>query len=94
MTERVPSRPIRVALADDAVLLREALAAALTAAGFDVVGQAADVPELLRIVDEHNPDVVVIDVRMPPTHSTEGLEAAKRLANPTGDRDLVVVAIR
>ena len=79
MTEREPSRPIRVALADDAVLLREALAAALTAAGFDVVGQAADVPELLRIVDEHNPDVVVVDVRMPPTHSTEGLEAAKRL---------------
>ncbi len=79
MTEREPSLPIRVALADDAVLLREALAAALTAAGFDVVGQAADVPELLRIVDEHNPDVVVVDVRMPPTHSTEGLEAAKRL---------------
>ena len=79
MTERGPDRPIRVALADDAVLLREALAAALTAAGFDVVGQAADVPELLRIVDEHSPDVVVVDVRMPPTHSTEGLEAAKRL---------------
>ena len=79
MTEREPSLPIRVALADDAVLLREALAAALTAAGFDVVGQAADVPELLRIVDVHNPDVVVVDVRMPPTHSTEGLEAAKRL---------------
>ena len=79
MTEREPSQPIRVALADDAVLLREALAAAVTAAGFDVVGQAADVPELLRIVDEHDPDVVVVDVRMPPTHSTEGLEAAKRL---------------
>jgi DNA-binding NarL/FixJ family response regulator len=79
MTEREPPRPIRVALADDAVLLREALAAALTAAGFDVVGQAADVPELIRIVDEHQPDVVVVDVRMPPTHSTEGLEAAKRL---------------
>lgn len=79
MTELQTSRPIRVALADDAVLLREALAAALTAAGFDVVGQAADVPELLRIVDDHRPDVVVVDVRMPPTHSTEGLEAAKRL---------------
>ena len=79
MTEREPSQPIRVALADDAVLLREALAAALTAAGFDVVGQAADVPELIRIVDGHQPDVVVLDVRMPPTHSTEGLEAAKRL---------------
>jgi DNA-binding NarL/FixJ family response regulator len=79
MTDRERSRGIRVALADDAVLLREALAAALTAAGFEVVGQAADVPELLRIVDDEEPDVVVIDVRMPPTHSTEGLEAAKRL---------------
>ena len=79
MTERERVRPIRVALADDAVLLREALAAALTAAGFDVVGQAADVAELFRIVDEHNPEVVIVDVRMPPTHSTEGLEAAKRL---------------
>jgi DNA-binding NarL/FixJ family response regulator len=79
MTDRERSRRIRVALADDAVLLREALAAALTAAGFEVVGQAADVPELLHIVDDQEPDVVVIDVRMPPTHSTEGLEAAKRL---------------
>jgi DNA-binding NarL/FixJ family response regulator len=79
MTDRERSRGIRVALADDAVLLREALAAALTAAGFEVVGQAADVPELLRIVDDEEPDVVVLAVRMPPTHSTEGLEAAKRL---------------
>jgi DNA-binding NarL/FixJ family response regulator len=71
-----PSAPIRIALADDALLLREALAAALTAAGFDVIGQAADVPGLIAIVDRERPDVVVIDVRMPPTHTTEGLEAA------------------
>ena len=79
MIEPGPARPIRVALADDAVLLREALAVALAAAGFDVVGQAADVPTLLGIVEDHDPDVVVVDVRMPPTHSTEGLEAAKTL---------------
>ncbi len=71
--------PIRIALADDAVLLREALAASLAASGFEVVGQAADAPGLLAIVDRNDPDVVIVDVRMPPTHSTEGLEAAREL---------------
>jgi DNA-binding NarL/FixJ family response regulator len=69
----------RVVLADDAVLLREALAASLQTAGFDVIGQAADVDGLLRLVERDLPDVVVVDVRMPPTHSTEGLEAAGTL---------------
>ncbi len=69
--------PIRIVLADDAVLLREALAAALVASGFEVVGQAADVPELLALVERERPDVAVVDVRMPPTHTTEGLEAAR-----------------
>ena len=75
---------MRIALADDAVLLREALASALTSAGFEVVGQAADAEALLRIVDAKSPDVVVLDVRMPPTHTTEGLEAARaiRAAHP------------
>jgi DNA-binding NarL/FixJ family response regulator len=72
-------KPIRVVLADDAVLLREALAAALTASGFEVVGQAADVPELLAVVARERPDVAIVDVRMPPTHTTEGLEAARRI---------------
>ena len=71
--------PIRIVLADDAVLLREALAAALAASGFEVVGQAADVPELMALVERERPDVAVVDVRMPPTHTTEGLEAAKRI---------------
>jgi DNA-binding NarL/FixJ family response regulator len=66
-------------LADDAVLLREALAASLSAAGFEVVGQAADAEELLALVDRAAPDVLVVDVRMPPTHSTEGLEASRRI---------------
>jgi DNA-binding NarL/FixJ family response regulator len=69
----------RVVLADDAALLRDALAVGLRAAGFDVVGQAADVEGLLRQVDASSPDVVVVDVRMPPTHSTEGLEAAHEI---------------
>lgn len=69
----------RIVLADDAVLLREALAAGLRAAGYEVVGQAADVEGLLRLVDDEAPDVAIVDVRMPPTHTTEGLEAARTI---------------
>lgn len=74
-----PPAPTRIALADDALLLREALAAALVAAGFDVIGQATDGPGLLAIVEQERPDVVVVDVRMPPSHTTEGLEAAREI---------------
>lgn len=74
-----PTAPIRVVLADDAVLLREALAAGLVSAGFEVVGRAGDVPGLLAAVDAGRPDVVVVDVRMPPSHTTEGLEAAHEI---------------
>jgi DNA-binding NarL/FixJ family response regulator len=73
------SGTVRIVLADDAVLLREALAGALAAAGFQVVGQAADVEGLLALVERERPDVAVVDVRMPPTHTTEGLEAARRI---------------
>lgn len=78
------ANPIRIVLADDAVLLREALAGALSAAGFHVVGQAPDAAALIALVDRELPDVVVLDVRMPPTHTTEGLEAARaiRRAHP------------
>jgi len=71
--------PIRIVLADDADLLREALAGSLAASGFEVVGQAADVGGLLALVDRATPDVAIVDVRMPPTHTTEGLEAARRI---------------
>jgi DNA-binding NarL/FixJ family response regulator len=70
---------LRIVLADDAVLLREALAGSLNAAGFKVVGQAADVTGLLELVRTAAPDVLVVDVRMPPTHTTEGLEAARQI---------------
>jgi DNA-binding NarL/FixJ family response regulator len=70
---------LQVVLADDAVLLREALAASLAASGFEVVGQAGDVIELHALVDRADPDVAVVDVRMPPTFTTEGLEAAREL---------------
>ena len=67
---------MRVVLADDAVLFREALASALTAAGVEVVGQAGDADGLMQLVAADAPDVAVVDVRMPPTRTTEGLDAA------------------
>jgi DNA-binding NarL/FixJ family response regulator len=70
---------LRVVLADDAVLLRDAIAMALGAAGFEVVGQAGEVTGLLALVERTAPDVAIVDVRMPPTHTTEGLEAAREI---------------
>jgi DNA-binding NarL/FixJ family response regulator len=67
---------VRVILADDSMLLREGLARLLGEAGFDVVALAANGDELLALVDEHRPDVAIVDIRMPPTHTDEGLRAA------------------
>ena len=67
----------RVALAEDDVLLREGLASLLERSGFDVVGQGGDAAELIALVREHRPDLVVVDIRMPPGYSTEGLYAAR-----------------
>jgi DNA-binding NarL/FixJ family response regulator len=63
-------------LAEDSVLLRAGLTRLLTEAGIDVVASVADGTELLRAVGEHQPDLVVVDVRMPPTHTDEGIQAA------------------
>jgi DNA-binding NarL/FixJ family response regulator len=68
---------VRVVVADDAVLLREGLSRLLEEAGFDVVGLAADADALLELVERTQPDVAIIDIRMPPTHTDEGLRAAK-----------------
>jgi DNA-binding NarL/FixJ family response regulator len=70
---------VRVALADDAVLLREGLARLLEEAGFEVVGLAADGSALLELVQRTQPDVAIVDIRMPPTHTDEGLQAAKAI---------------
>ena len=70
---------LRLVLADDSLLLREGLARLLVEAGFDVVGQAGTAGELEALVREHRPDVAVVDIRMPPTHTDEGLRAAEAI---------------
>jgi len=70
---------VRVVIADDSVLLREGIARLLEGLGFEVAGQAGDGDDLMRKVAAHKPDVAVIDVRMPPTHTDEGLRMAQRI---------------
>jgi DNA-binding NarL/FixJ family response regulator len=70
---------VRVVVADDAVLLREGLGRLLREAGFEVAGLAADAAELLELVERTSPDVAIVDIRMPPTHTDEGLQAAKAM---------------
>jgi DNA-binding NarL/FixJ family response regulator len=70
---------MRIVIADDAVLMREGLARLLSDAGFEVAGKAGDADELMRLVERRLPDVAVVDIRMPPTHTDEGLVAADRI---------------
>jgi serine/threonine-protein kinase PknK len=70
---------LRVILADDDVLLREGLASLLDRSGFEVVAQAGDGEQLLVLVRDHVPDLVVVDIRMPPSHTVEGLDAAREI---------------
>jgi DNA-binding NarL/FixJ family response regulator len=70
---------VRVVLADDNLLLREGVARLLAEAGFTVSGQCATAAELLSAVDREPPDVVIVDIRMPPTHTDEGLQAAREI---------------
>ena len=67
---------LRVILAEDDILLREGLASLLLRSGFEVVGQAGDASQLLTMVRDQLPELVVVDIRMPPSHTTEGLDAA------------------
>jgi DNA-binding NarL/FixJ family response regulator len=68
--------PTRIALADDDVLLREGLASLFERLGFEIVGQAGDASELLSLVRDREPELVIVDIRMPPAHTTEGVDAA------------------
>jgi len=77
MTEQ--ERGQRVAIADDDVLLRQGLAALLREGGYDVIGQEGDADGLIDLVRKEQPDIAIVDIRMPPTHTTEGLEAARTI---------------
>ena len=68
---------MRVVIADDSLLVREGIASLLRRAGFEVAAEASSPDELHAAVDEHRPDIAIVDVRMPPTHTEEGLEAAR-----------------
>jgi DNA-binding NarL/FixJ family response regulator len=70
---------MRIVIAEDSGLLRQMLTELLTSRGFDVTGEAASVPELLRLVAADPPDVVILDIRMPPTYRDEGLQAAQQI---------------
>jgi DNA-binding NarL/FixJ family response regulator len=83
---------MRVAVADDAVILREGLARLLEEAEFDVVGLAADAEELYQIVASERPDVAIVDIRMPPTHTDEGLRAAKEIRRRWPETGILVLS--
>src|ERR671910_1966644 len=83
---------LRVVIADDSVLLREGLSRLLEESGFEVAGQAGDAEDLLRKVGAHHPDVAVVDVRMPPTHTDEGLRAAHRIRSEHPDTGVLVLS--
>ena len=83
---------MRVVIADDAALLRQGVVRLLAEGGVDVVGQAADAGELLRLVDAHRPDVAIVDIRMPPTHTDEGLVAAQVIRRRRPETGVLVLS--
>jgi DNA-binding NarL/FixJ family response regulator len=96
-TPLVEGEPVEVAVrtvvvADDDLLLREGLASLLTQAGYSVLGQAGDATELLGLVREHRPDLAIVDIRMPPDHSTEGLRAAQAIREEFPETAILVLS--
>jgi DNA-binding NarL/FixJ family response regulator len=85
-------RPLTVVIADDEALLRQGLESLLERSGFRVVGAAGDGTELLALMRQHAPDVVVVDIRMPPTHTTEGLQAARTIRAEWPDTAVMVLS--
>jgi DNA-binding NarL/FixJ family response regulator len=84
---------MRVVLADDDVLLREGIASLLEKSGVEVVGRAGDAAGLIELVREHRPDLAVVDIRMPPNHSTEGLEAARVIREEFPQTAVLVLSV-
>jgi DNA-binding NarL/FixJ family response regulator len=83
---------VRVVIAEDSVLLREGIARLLEESGFEIAGQAGDADDLLRKVGAHKPNIAVIDIRMPPTHTDEGLRAAHRIRAEHADTAVLVLS--
>jgi DNA-binding NarL/FixJ family response regulator len=85
-------RAVQVAVADDDVLLREGLASLLDRSGFHVVGQVASAAELLALVRNRTPQLAVVDIRMPPTYTTEGLDAARAIRAESPDTGILMLS--
>lgn len=83
---------MRIAIADDAVLFREGLASLLTGAGMTVTASVGTAEALLAAVDRDPPDAAIVDIRMPPTQTTEGLQAATQIADDHGDVGVLVLS--
>jgi DNA-binding NarL/FixJ family response regulator len=92
MTESGETTPLRVVIADDDVLLREGLASLMERSGLKVVGQAGDGTGLRSLVRETRPDLAVIDIRMPPTHTTEGLDTARAIRQEHPETAILVLS--
>ena len=82
----------RVVVAEDSVLLREGIVRLLEERGFNVVGQAGDADDLMRKVSAHKPDVAVIDIRMPPTHTDDGVKAAREIGRRHPETAVLVLS--
>jgi DNA-binding NarL/FixJ family response regulator len=89
---RDPARPVRVVLADDNVLLREGIAGLLERAGFETAGQAGDADSLIALVRAQRPALAVVDIRMPPGQSTEGLNAAITIRDEFPETGIMVLS--
>src|SRR5436309_13532807 len=83
---------MRLVIADDSVLLREGIARLLEDAGFEVVGQAGNAEELLLKVRSYGPQVAIVDIRMPPSHTDEGLRAAREIREKYPDTGVLVLS--
>jgi DNA-binding NarL/FixJ family response regulator len=86
------ARATRVALAEDDVVLREGLAGLLERSGYEIVGQCGDASELIELVREHQPELVIVDIRMPPSHTTEGLEVARMIREEIPQTAILVLS--
>jgi DNA-binding NarL/FixJ family response regulator len=86
------ARPARIVLADDEVLLREGLATLLARSNYEVVGQSGNAADLLDLVREQEPDLAIVDIRMPPTHTTEGLDAARIIREQSPNTAILVLS--